>query len=156
MWCTPAPPRPSGSSMSSTKLLVPSGGLTHDSCGDTFSPTQFALFGALALLLASFTGNIWPSLKVVDEIVNTFCCALADPPAHANARPIPPASNAFPIDRFMVNLPSVYSQCDKSSVYPGQIKAASQLRLRSTSARCLIHGIMARSLAPISSIGWDA
>src|SRR5215831_10105826 len=31
-----------------------------------------------------------------------------------------------------------------------------QFRLRSTSARCLIHGIMARSLAPISSIGWAA
>src|SRR5215470_1035812 len=34
-----------------------------------------------------------------------------------------------------------------------RLTAAHQLRLRSTSARCLIHGIIARSLAPISSIG---
>src|SRR4029079_45510 len=34
--------------------------------------------------------------------------------------------------------------------------ALDQFRLRSTIARCLIHGIMARSLAPISSIGCAA
>src|SRR4051794_1771146 len=34
--------------------------------------------------------------------------------------------------------------------------ALGQFRLRSTIARCLIHGIMARSLAPISSIGCAA
>src|SRR5258708_2132270 len=33
---------------------------------------------------------------------------------------------------------------------------ADQFRVLSTSARCLIHGIMARSLAPTSSIGWAA
>src|SRR6266849_4034297 len=31
-----------------------------------------------------------------------------------------------------------------------------QFLVLSTSARCLIHGIMARSLAPTSSIGWAA
>src|SRR5262245_10861333 len=34
--------------------------------------------------------------------------------------------------------------------------AAAQLRLRSTSARCLIHGIMVRSFSPICSIGCAA
>src|SRR3977135_3170853 len=35
-------------------------------------------------------------------------------------------------------------------------EAVHQFRLLSTRARCLIHGIMARSLAPISSIGCAA
>ena len=38
----------------------------QDNCGDTFSPTQFGLFGALAVLLATFFGIIVPSLKVVE------------------------------------------------------------------------------------------
>src|SRR5215472_5552784 len=98
MWCTPAGARPSGSSMSSTKLLVPSGGFAHDNCGETLSPTQFGLLG---LLLASFFGIMAPSLKVVVDRVNTFGCALAAPAAHANASPMPPANTAFPIIRFM-------------------------------------------------------
>src|SRR5262249_34639203 len=36
---------------------------------------------------------------------------------------------------------------------PVSMDAGDQFLLRSTNARCLIHGIMARSLAPISSIG---
>jgi hypothetical protein len=59
------------------------------------------LFGAFALLLAAFVGSMAPSLKVVDESVKTFCWALAAPPAHASASPIPPANTAFPIIRFM-------------------------------------------------------
>src|SRR5215813_6767175 len=34
--------------------------------------------------------------------------------------------------------------------------AVDQFRLRSTSARCLIHGIMARSFSPTCSSGWVA
>src|SRR5712671_721778 len=40
-----------------------------------------------------------------------------------------------------------------ASASPSRIKALDQFRLLSTSARSLIHGIMARSLAPTSSIG---
>src|SRR5262249_56490837 len=36
---------------------------------------------------------------------------------------------------------------------PRRLNAGGQFLLRSTNARCLIHGIIARSLAPISSIG---
>src|SRR5450432_2232814 len=70
MWCTPAPPRPSGSSIRSTKLLVPSGAPDHDSCGDTFSPTQFGLL-PVGFALAIFFGIMVPSLKLVDDKVNT-------------------------------------------------------------------------------------
>src|SRR5262250_936498 len=87
--------------MSSAKLLVPAGVLTHDSCGDTFSPTQFALFGAFALLLAALTGSIPPSLNVVDEISNTFACANAAVLAHHDASTIPLASATLLITRFM-------------------------------------------------------
>src|SRR5262245_12604300 len=80
------------------KLLVPAGGLTHDNCGDTFSPTQF---GLLARLLAAFFGNMPPSLKVVEEISKIFACAFAVSLAHQDARIIPPARKAFPITRFM-------------------------------------------------------
>jgi len=45
---------------------VPSGGLLQENCGDTLSPTQFGLFGWLALLLATFLGISLPSSKVVD------------------------------------------------------------------------------------------
>src|SRR5882672_3108837 len=90
--------------MRSASLFVPVGGLTHDSCGETFSPTQFAFVGALALLLAAFTGSIPPSLNDVDEISNTFCCACAVPPAQANERTTPLASNAFTIEHFMAFL----------------------------------------------------
>ena len=42
--------------MSMTKLLVPSGTPVQDSCGETFSPTQFGFVGAFAALLAAFFG----------------------------------------------------------------------------------------------------
>src|SRR5437868_12255026 len=101
MWFTPAPPRASGSSISSTKLLVPSGGLIQESCGEMLSPTQFALFGAFALLLAAFTGSMPPSLKVVEEISNTFACANAAVLAHKDASTIPPTSATLLITWFM-------------------------------------------------------
>jgi hypothetical protein len=41
--------------------LAPSGTLLQDNCGETLSPTQFGLVGALALLLATFFGMILPS-----------------------------------------------------------------------------------------------
>src|SRR6476659_503552 len=47
---------------------------------------------------------------------------------------------------------SAWSRCGE----PTHGVALDQFRLRSTIARCLIHGIMARSLAPISSIGCAA
>src|SRR5262245_44659935 len=52
------------------KLLVPSGGLLQDSAGETFSPTQFGLD---LLLPAIFVASLSPSLKLVDDSVNTPC-----------------------------------------------------------------------------------
>src|ERR1700741_4372842 len=57
--------------MSNTKLLVPSGTLVHDNCGDTLSPTQLGLFFELAWLLAIFFGIILPSWNVDDFSVKT-------------------------------------------------------------------------------------
>src|SRR5204863_9626909 len=54
------------------KLLVPSGGLLQDSAGETFSPTQFGLD---LLLPAIFVASRSPSLKLVDDNVNTPCAA---------------------------------------------------------------------------------
>src|SRR4051812_586143 len=54
------------------KLLVPSGGLLQDSAGETFSPTQF---GFDLLLPAIFVASRSPSLKLVDDNVNTPCAA---------------------------------------------------------------------------------
>src|SRR5689334_16624160 len=52
------------------KLLVPSGGLLQASAGETFSPTQFGLDLLFpAILVASRS----PSLKLVDDNVNTPC-----------------------------------------------------------------------------------
>ena len=45
-------------------------------CGETFSPTQFALAGALAVLLATFFGIILPSAKV-DDLIERISAALA-------------------------------------------------------------------------------
>src|SRR5215469_1496398 len=70
MWCTPAPPRPSGSSIRKTKLLVPSGVPVHENCGETFSPTQLALLPEV-LALAAFLGSMVPSLKVDEVRLNT-------------------------------------------------------------------------------------
>src|SRR5882672_6765422 len=79
------------------KLLVPAGGLTHDNCGETFSPMQFSFCGKFARLLATFFGIISPSRKVVDDRANSFgCCASAVPPAHRTA--MPPARIRRPID----------------------------------------------------------
>src|ERR1043166_3106555 len=52
------------------KLLVPSGGLLQASAGETFSPTQF---GLSLLLPAIFVASRSPSLKLVDDNVNTPC-----------------------------------------------------------------------------------
>src|SRR5262245_19399576 len=52
------------------KLLVPSGGLLQDSAGETFSPTQFGLD---LLFPAIFVASLSPSLKLVDDSVNTPC-----------------------------------------------------------------------------------
>ena len=46
-------PRPSGSLINKMKLLVPSGTLLHDNCGEIFSPTQFGLLSRLARLSAT-------------------------------------------------------------------------------------------------------
>src|SRR5437763_13582837 len=79
---TPPPPRPSGSVMRNAKLLVPSGGFTQESCGETFSPRQFGLFGSFAGLLPTFFGIIAPSLNVVEDRLNSFSCAPAVPAMH--------------------------------------------------------------------------
>ena len=49
---------------------MPSGGLVQDSAGETFSPTQFGLD---LLLPANFVASRSPSLKLVDDSVNTPC-----------------------------------------------------------------------------------
>ena len=87
------------------KLLVPAGALTHDNCGETFSPTQLAFCGKFALLLATFFGIIWPSLKVVDVSVKIFSWACAVPNAQENAKRIPLHPNAVTFQRFMLPLP---------------------------------------------------
>src|SRR5262249_51445774 len=45
---------------------------------------------------------------------------------------------------------------DYAALHPCYQAATSQFRLLSTSARCLIHGIISRSLAPTCSIGCSA
>src|SRR5213594_4054350 len=90
-WCTPAPPRPSGSSMRIAKLFVPSGTPVQDNCGDTFWPTQF---GLVDKLLATFLGIIWPSLKVVEVNGSAACTATTD------ARTIAAAAIIFRRSRF--------------------------------------------------------
>src|SRR5215510_15995813 len=107
--------------MSNAKLLVPAGVLTHDSCGETFSPTQFGLFGAFALLLAAFTGSIPPSLNVVEEISNTPCADAA----HQDATTIPLASRSLPITRFMSFLRSAPCRGRECSGRKREIKAPS-------------------------------
>src|SRR5262249_55511989 len=87
-WCTPAPPRPSGSSIRMAKLFVPSGTPLQDNCGDTFCPTQFGLFDRL---FATFLGIIWPSLKVVEVKVNGSAACVMD----VNARRIVAAATVF-------------------------------------------------------------
>src|SRR5882757_4240099 len=92
--------------MRSAKLLVPAGVLTHDSCGETFSPTQFGLLPGF--LLAAFTGSMPPSLKVVDEISKTFACAKAEVADSENARAAPPAKKSCPNERYIAFLPSAF------------------------------------------------
>src|ERR1700722_2221882 len=94
-WNTPRPPRPSGSTMVSARLLVPSGTPVHVSCGDTLSPTQF---GFAAFLLATFFGIKVPSLKVVDDSANGSA---------ALPRPQEPATNTLAASR-------VFTRCLES------------------------------------------
>src|SRR5580700_1980666 len=101
MWCTPAPPRPSGSSISSPKLLVPSGVPVHDSCGDTFSPTQLGFGFAGLEALAAFFGSIWPSLKLDEVNANTSAAKAGT--AHQDASAIPLANNRLRFN--MTSLP---------------------------------------------------
>src|SRR5258708_13793681 len=117
---TPPPPRPSGSTIRNAKLLVPAGGLTHDNCGDTFSPRQFAFCGSFAWLLPTFLGIIWPSLKVVDDSSKSFSCALAVPAAHKAA--IPLARIRCPIDCFTLFLSLCRGR--HCSIHPGLITGA--------------------------------
>ena len=77
-WLTPDGARPSGSNISRTRLLVPSGTLLQCSSGDTFSPTQFG-FLFTALVLATFFGIILPSWKVFDSSVNRPAAFAAEP-----------------------------------------------------------------------------
>src|SRR4029453_579869 len=85
--------------------------------------TQFALFGAFALLLAALTGSIPPSLKVVDEISNTFACANAPVLAHQGASIIPLASASLLITRFMGFLRSAPCRGRECSRRKHEIKA---------------------------------
>src|SRR5689334_18193460 len=61
-------PRPSGSVITSAKLVVPAGTFVHANGGDTFSPTQF---GFCLLAPAFFFASMPPSLKDEEVIVNT-------------------------------------------------------------------------------------
>src|SRR5579871_5858228 len=87
MWCTPAPPRPSGSSIRNTKLLVPAGVPVQENCGETFSPTQFA-FLPEGSALAAFLGSIVPSLKVVEDSANTSAAKAGAAHQDASAMPL--------------------------------------------------------------------
>src|SRR5262245_41744680 len=89
-WLTPPGGRPSGSNISSARLLVPAGRFDHDSSGEIFSPTQF---GFDLLLPAILVCSRSPSLNDFDVIVNTPCaCALWAP--HPIASATAPATNA--------------------------------------------------------------
>src|SRR6516162_11379133 len=100
MWCTPAPPRPSGSSIRNTKLLVPSGVPVQENCGETFSPTQFGLL-PVVLALAAFFGSMVPSLKVDELSVNT---SAAEAGTHNDTSATPLASTKACFN--MTSLPS--------------------------------------------------
>src|SRR5262245_61671649 len=65
---TPWPPRPSGSNMSSARLVAFAGTLFHASGGETFSPTQFGFFG---LFPAFFCASQPPSWKAEELIVKS-------------------------------------------------------------------------------------
>ena len=56
---------------------MPSGAPLQESCGETFSPTQFGLgIGALgAFMLATFFGIMVPSLNVADVSVKGAAAA---------------------------------------------------------------------------------
>src|SRR5207302_8671866 len=159
----------SGSVISKTKLLVPSGMLLQDNCGDTLSPTQFGLFGALAALLATFFGIILPSAKVVDLRVK-ISAASAVAAAKPNAI-IAATIAVVTIQTRFSNIVSSMAFVDVSAaaraaasqqpqahleIPQNAVRFCHQFRERSTSARSLIHGIISRSLAPICSIGWAA
>src|SRR6516165_2984732 len=60
-----------------TKVVVPSGTLLQENCGETLSPTQFGLLLPFALVLATFFGIILPSAKVVDLSVTTSAASAA-------------------------------------------------------------------------------
>src|SRR3984893_10802961 len=78
--------------MSMTKLLVPSGTPVQDSCGETFSPTQFGLVGAFAALLAAFFGIMVESLNVAD-VSEKISAAFAAVPTRPNASVAAAAAN---------------------------------------------------------------
>src|SRR5271166_3979546 len=78
----PAPNPASWSSTTKAKLLVPSGGFDHDSCGETFSPLQF---GPRAGMSPTFLASMSPSLKEADERLKTSA-ARARAPGAQNAR----------------------------------------------------------------------
>src|SRR6202165_3393450 len=90
---TPRPPLPSGSTITSAKLLVPAGTFDQDSGGDTLSPMQF---GFLGLLPAFFFSSILPSLKAVEVSEHEFLISgvlVAHPPMHSAAAQ--PANRRF-------------------------------------------------------------
>src|SRR3954463_7990171 len=103
-------PRPSGSVMTSAKLVVPAGTLVQDSGGGTLSPTQVGLD---LLEPAFFFASIWPSLNE-DEVMVKTACAFALWPLSVSATPaaitnVPKLRNAnmtFPLDTGLVVLRS--------------------------------------------------
>src|SRR5215208_653807 len=114
-WFTPPPPRPSRSTIIIAKLLVPAGGLTQDNCGETFSPTQCGFCGKFALLLATFGGIIWPSLKVVDVSPKNFSCASAVASVQETAKIAPPDNNAPTVKRFIEVLPYLSDAAERTA-----------------------------------------
>src|SRR6185369_2327075 len=101
-------PRPSGSVMTSAKLVVPAGTLVQDSGGETLSPTQFGLD---LLEPAFFFASIWPSLNEDEVMVKTACAfalwplsVSATPAAITNAPKLRSANMTFPLDTWLVEL----------------------------------------------------
>src|SRR6516162_5333020 len=135
------------------KLLVPSGTLLHDNCGEIFSPTQFGLLSRLARLSAT----------CFPLIISRWQTAATFTTTHSRQKIL---KKRLPWRRVQDALRSVPRAVDQrplldptgARICEPRVSqtAVDQFLVLSTSARSLIHGIMSRSLAPTCSIGCAA
>src|SRR5215470_7922087 len=106
MWFTPAGARPSGSTITRAKLLVPSGTFSQASGGERFSPTQF---GLLCLSAQAFFVARVPLSATADEFSVSTPAARATGAAERDAAANPAISRAE-IVHFITFLP--HGLCD--------------------------------------------